>query len=47
MWEENQKIIECKYCQWKNLLTWTRDREGESEDMWREERLGWGETWLK
>ena len=29
--EENQKIIEYSYCQWKNLPTWTKDRERKNE----------------
>ena len=29
--EENRKIIKYRYCQWKNLPTWTKDRKGKSE----------------
>ena len=28
---ENRKIIKYRYCQWKNLLSWTKDREGKTE----------------
>ena len=48
--EKNQKIIEYKYWQWKNLLTWTKDRErkteigGEKKDLFKKKH-GWGETW--
>ena len=31
IWEENQKIIKCRYCQWKNLPTWTKDRKKKTE----------------
>ena len=45
--EENWKIIRCRYCQWKNFLTWTKDREekteisGEKRDVIVDEGLGW------
>ena len=29
--EENRKIIKYKYCQWKNLPTWSKDRERNTE----------------
>ena len=29
--EENRKIIKCRYRRWKNLPTWTKDREGKTE----------------
>ena len=29
--EENRKIIKCRYCQWKNLPTWTKDRKEKTE----------------
>ena len=29
--EENQKIINCKYHQWKNFPTWTKDKERKTE----------------
>ena len=51
--EENQKIIKYRYCRWKNLPIWTKDRErkteigGEKRDvLWSmrdldDKRLGW------
>ena len=29
--DKNGKIIKCRYCRWKNLLTWTKNREGKTE----------------
>ena len=32
MWEENQKIIEYRYYEWKNLPTWTKTEKEKPED---------------
>ena len=29
--KKNQKIIKCRYCQWKNLLIWTKERKRKTE----------------
>ena len=31
MYKENQKIIEYRYCQWKNFSTWTGNKKRKTE----------------
>ena len=30
-WKRKPKDHKCRYCRWKNLPTWTKDREGKTE----------------
>ena len=44
--KENQKIIKCRYCRWKNLPTWAKDREGKTGIGGEKSGMFEGETWL-
>ena len=39
--EENRKIIRCRYCQWKNLPIWTKDKEGKTENSGEKRNVVW------